>query len=182
MTDQTRELLSAVLADLAGVVGGISPSQLHDPTPCTDYDVAQLRDHVLRWLTTFADGFAGQPGSDQPETVAAAAGRMDQALRAGAASRPLRLGDSAMPGDMALSMILWEYQMHGWDLARATGQPWSPPAAAARESLDFAPGMLTDDYQGPGKAFAPRVPVPGTAPAFDRLLGLSGRDPAWEGA
>ena len=84
-----------------------------------------------------------------------------------------------MPGDMALSMILWEYQVHGWDLARATGQPWSPPAAAAEESLDFAPGMLTTDYQGEGKAFAPPVPVPETAPRLDRLLGLSGRDPAW---
>jgi uncharacterized protein (TIGR03086 family) len=106
---------------------------------------------------------------------------MAAALRDGAATRPMRLGDSAMPGDMALSMILWEYQVHGWDLARATGQPWSPPAAAAEESLEFAPGMLTDDYQGPGKAFAPRVPVPATAPALDRLLGLSGRDPAWPG-
>ena len=84
-----------------------------------------------------------------------------------------------MPGEMALSMILWEYQVHGWDLARATGQPWSPPAEAAEESLEFAPGMLTPDYQGDGKAFAPRVPVPASAPALDRLLGLSGRDPGW---
>ena len=89
---------------------------------------------------------------------------MAAALRGGAAGRPMRLGDSAMPGDMALSMILWEYQVHGWDLARATGQPWSPPAEAAEESLEFAPGMLTDDYQGAGKAFAPRVPVAATAP------------------
>ncbi len=190
--DQTRGLLTVVLTDLADVVGGIDERQLHDPTPCTDYDVAQLRDHVLGWLTTFADGFAdpdGQaprasagrlPGPGRPRAeVTAAADRMDQALRAGAASRPLRLGGSAMPGDMALGMILWEYQMHGWDLARATGQPWSPPDAAARESLGFAPGMLTGDYQGQGKAFAPRVTVPETAPAFDRLLGLSGRDPAW---
>jgi uncharacterized protein (TIGR03086 family) len=191
-TDQTRILLGDVLADLTDVVGGVSDAQLHDPTPCTDYEVVQLRDHVLGWLTTFADGFADpggqapragldgyQPPADPRAAVAAAAGRMDQALRAGAASRPLRLGDSAMPGEMALSMILWEYQMHGWDLARATGQPWSPPAAAAVESLSFAPGMLTGDYQGPGKAFAPRVSVPEAAPAFDRLLGLSGRDPAW---
>jgi uncharacterized protein (TIGR03086 family) len=193
MTDQTRELLSAVLADLAEVVGGISPAQLHDPTPCTDYDVAQLRDHVVGWLTTFAGGFAdpdgqapagpSRPTELEPEKeVTAAAGRMDQALRAGAASRPLRLGDSAMPGDLALGMILWEYQMHGWDLARATRQPWSSPAAAAEASLEFAPGMLTADYQGEGKAFAPRVPVPESAPAFDRLLGLSGRDPAWASA
>jgi len=192
-TDQTRGLLAAVLADLAGVVGGIAERQLHDATPCTDYDVAQLRDHVLGWLTTFAGGFADSGGqaprasldgyrapADPRAEVTAAAARMDQALRAGAAGRPLRLGDSAMPGEMALGMILWEYQMHGWDLARATGQPWSPPAAAAEESLSFAPGMLTADYQGQGKAFAPRVSVPDSAPAFDRLLGLSGRDPAWK--
>jgi uncharacterized protein (TIGR03086 family) len=194
-TDQTTGLLAAVLADLAQVVGGITDAQLHDPTPCTDYDVAQLRDHVLGWLTTFADGFA-DPGGQAPRAslagyqapadpaaeVRATAARMDQALRAGAASRPLRLGDSGMPGDMALAMILWEYQMHGWDLARATGQPWAPPGAAAAESLSFAPGMLTDDYQGDGKAFARRVPVAESAPAFDRLLGLSGRDPAWTAA
>jgi uncharacterized protein (TIGR03086 family) len=87
-----------------------------------------------------------------------------------------------MPGELALGMILWEYQMHGWDLARATGQAFSPPAAAAEESLGFAPGMLTDDYQGEGKPFAPRVDVPASAPPLDRLLGLSGRDPGWRPA
>jgi uncharacterized protein (TIGR03086 family) len=80
---------------------------------------------------------------------------------------------------MALSMIFWEYQVHGWDLARATDQPWSPPTAAAEESLAFAPGMLTSDYQGDGKAFGPRVRVPAAAAPLDRLLGLSGRDPGW---
>jgi len=107
---------------------------------------------------------------------------MEKALRDGAAARPLKLGGSAMPGELALGMILWEYQMHGWDLARATGQPWSPPQAAAEESLAFAPGMLGPGYQGNGKAFANPVPVPADAPAFDRLLGLSGRDPAWSPA
>jgi uncharacterized protein (TIGR03086 family) len=175
------------------MVGHITGEQLQDPTPCTELDVAKLRTHVLGWLTTFAAGFADPGGqaplealdgytvpADPAAEVRSASDRMAAALRGGgAAGRPMRLGTSAMPGDMALSMILWEYQVHGWDLARATGQPWSPPAEAAEESLEFAPGMLTDDYQGEGKAFAPRVPVPATAPALDRLLGLSGRDPAW---
>ena len=191
-TGQTTDLLAAVLTDLETVVGGIRPEQLHDPTPCTEYDVDQLREHVLGWLTTFASGFA-DPGGQAPQDslggyqvpadpaaeVQAAAGTLTGALRAGAAGRPLRLGSSAMPGEMALGMILWEYQVHGWDLARATGQPWSPPAAAAEESLGFAPGMLTEDYQGDGKAFARRVSVPASAPPLDRLLGLSGRDPGW---
>jgi uncharacterized protein (TIGR03086 family) len=190
--EKTTDLLAAVLADLAPVVGGITPGQLHDATPCSEYDVEQLREHVLGWLTTFAAGFADPDGQAPPASpsgytapadaaaeVRTAAGSLTRAIRGGAASRPLRLGDSAMPGDMALGMILWEYQVHGWDLARATGQHWSPPAAAAEESLRFAPAMLTDDYQGEGKPFARPVVVPGTAPALDRLLGLSGRDPGW---
>jgi uncharacterized protein (TIGR03086 family) len=196
-TSKTTDLLVAVLADLAPIVGGINDEQLHDPTPCTQYDVEQLRAHVLGWLTTFAAGFADPDGQaprasldgyQAPASAAAAASdvrtaadTLSRAIRGGAAGRPLRLGDSAMPGDMALGMILWEYQMHGWDLARATGQRWSPPAAAAEESLNFAPAMLTNDYQGDGKAFAKPVGVPGTAPPLDRLLGLSGRDPAWPG-
>ena len=190
--DTTTGLLAQVLDDLATVTGGVTPAQLPDPTPCTGFDVAQLRDHVVGWLETFAAGFADpggqaprasldgyQPPPDPAAAVRAAAATLTGALRRGAASRPLRLGDSAMPGELALGMILWEYQVHGWDLAVATGQVWSPPPAAAAESLAFAPGMLTPDYQGEGKPFAPPVPVPDTAPAFDRLLGLSGRDPGW---
>jgi hypothetical protein len=59
-----------------------------------------------------------------------------------------------MPGELALGKILWEYQMHGWDLAR--------------------------DSQGPGKLFADRVEVDAAAPPLDRLLARSGRDPRWQ--
>jgi len=193
-TSTTADLLEAVLADLALLVDAITNAQLHDPTPCTDYDVGQLQDHVLGWLNNFAAGFADPQGqapqatvqeyqtSDDPAAeVQAAAELLVQAVRDGAAARPLKLGDAAMPGEMALGMILWEYQVHGWDLARATGQPWHPPAAAAEQSLSFAPTMLTDDYQGEGKTFAPPVPVPEDAPPLDRLLGLSGRRPDWIG-
>jgi uncharacterized protein (TIGR03086 family) len=194
-TEKTTDLLVAVLDDLAPVVGGIAFEQLHDPTPCSEFDVAQLRDHVLGWLTNFAAGFADPDGrapmagidgysapADAAAAVRTAADVLARAVRGGAADRPLRLGDSAMPGDLALGMILWEYQVHGWDLARATGQRWSPPPAAAEESLAFAPGMLTDDYQGDGKAFGNRVGVPDEAPPLARLLGLSGRDPGWSAA
>ncbi len=175
-TDKTVDLLQAVLTHLALVVGGITEEQLHQPTPCTEFDVEQLRDHVLGWLTNFAAGFAHPHGqapsadiagyrapTDPAAQVEASADRLDRAIRAGGAARPLRLGESEMPGDMALGMILWEYQVHGWDLARATGQQWSPPVEAAEESL----------------AFANPVMVPEDAPPLDRLTGLSGRDPSW---
>ncbi len=188
----TADLLEAVLTDLAPVVGAITDDQLHDPTPCSNYDVRQLRDHVLGWLGNFAAGFADPQGQapqatveghrasvDPAAEVRAAAELLVQSVRGGAAVRPLKLGESGMPGEMALGMILWEYQVHGWDLARATGQPWNPPNAAAEQSLNFAPMMLTKDYQGEGKIFAAPVAVPKDAPPLDRLLGLSGRSPDW---
>jgi hypothetical protein len=61
-TDRTADLLAGVLQQLTSVVEGIRADQLHDPTPCTDYDVEQLRDHVVGWLSTFADGFADPQG------------------------------------------------------------------------------------------------------------------------
>lgn len=190
-TETTNEHLATVLADLETVVARIKPDQLRAATPCTDFDVAALQRHVVGWLTTFADGFAAPDGrassgiddyelpGDPAAAVRDAAFRLTNAVRDGAAARPLYLGESSMPGELALGMILWEYLVHGWDLARATGQPWAPPPAAAAESLEFAPGMLSPDYQGEGKAFGPRVPVPDDAPALDRLLALSGRDPNW---
>lgn len=189
-TNTTGQLLHHVLDDLATVIEGIDDQQLHDPTPCADYDVEALRNHVLSWLTSFAVGAADpdgrtpdvgsyRPSGEPAAEVYRAAEQFDQGLAAGAADRPLRIGENSMPGELALGMILWEYQVHGWDLACATGQPWTPPAEAAEQSLRFAPGMLTPDYQGPGKSFADPVPVPDDAPAFDRLLGLSGRYPDW---
>ncbi len=65
---ETADLLRAVLTDLAPLVGTIPPEQLHDATPCTEWDVEQLRNHTVGWLTLFAAGFAdanGQaPGAD----------------------------------------------------------------------------------------------------------------------
>lgn len=188
MTTQTQQQLSAVLSQLAGVLDGVDdPSR---PTPCTEYDVAALRAHTVGWLTAFTDGFEAADGQcSNPDAVQISgtggdqvrdlATRLDRALANGAAERPLRIGDAEMPGDLSLQMMLWEYQMHGWDLARATGQQWSPAEDGVVASLDFAPAMLTEDYQGEGKSFGPRVDVPADAPAIDRLAGLSGRDPNW---
>ncbi len=191
-TDTTADQLHTVLTDLAAVVENITPAQNSDPTPCAGWDVGALRTHVVGWLATFAGGFADSDGraprADLQEYIAPAgpaaeirrrADELDAALRAGAAQRPLQLGEAAMPGELALGMILWEYQVHGWDLATATGQSWDPPAAAARASLKFAPDMLTPDYQGEGKAFAPPVTPPTDATPVQRLVALSGRNPGW---
>ena len=178
-----------ILHALADILDGITDEQANAPTPCTQYAVADLRAHVVGWAVAFgaglqaADGRAADPitvpimGSGSAQ-VRGAGAAIVAGIASGGGDRDLILADGAgMPGAMALAMILWEYQVHGWDLAVATAQPWSPGAEALSDSIAFAEQMLTPDFQGVGKAFGPRVAVPTDAPALDRLLALSGRDP-----
>jgi uncharacterized protein (TIGR03086 family) len=192
--EQTRLHLRPVLADLADVAQMVTERQRSLPTPCTEYDVAALTGHVVGWLENFAAGFASAdgtcPSSDvsgvdvatnaAADRVRAASRTLDVAVRNGAADRPLTIAaQGGMPGEMALSMILGEYLVHGWDLARATGQSWSPAPEAADAARQFLAGMVTPEYRGPDGMFAHEVAVPEAAPALDRLVGFAGRDPGW---
>ena len=88
-----------------------------------------------------------------------------------------RAGGVDLPADMAGVVALDELVIHGWDLARATGQPpgYDGPG------LDAVHGMV-QQFRSSGieGLFGPPVPVPDDAPLLDRILGLAGRDPGWE--
>ncbi len=191
-----RDLLRPVLDDLAAVVAAIGDDDLGRPTPCRDYDVATLRDHVIGWVgffgTAFADpqrraerpdpdGFRATDAADDPaDVVRAAAERLDRALADGVLSGEVVLSQSRMNGPAALGMVLGEYVVHGWDLARATGRSWTPTEAAVATAHEFFAGVVVPEYRGPdGGFFDEEVPVTDDAPALDRLLGFAGRDPGW---
>jgi uncharacterized protein (TIGR03086 family) len=195
-TDTAGQLMAPVLADLATVVEGVTPAQFGDPTPCPDFDVATLRSHVIAWTTYLAaaledpDAKTPRPdpkaftAPDDPTEAAAvvrtSAASIASAVADGVADRSVLMVQSTMPGESILRMMLWEFLAHGSDLAKSTDQPWDPPEAAVTDSLAFAPNLLTDEYRGEGKDFGLVVPVPEDAPALDRLLGFSGRDPNWK--
>ena len=194
-SDTPGRLLAPVLADLEQLIAGTTKDQFDDPTPCTEFDVQTLRSHVLNWVTYFAaaltdpDGSTGRPDLatfTAPDDPAAAAGlvrdaaaKIAIAVQGGVAERPVLVVQATMPGAAVLRMALWEYVTHGSDLAKATAQPWNPPAAAVRDALAFGPTMLSDEYRGEGKSFGPRVPIADDAPALDQLLAFSGRHPHW---
>jgi uncharacterized protein (TIGR03086 family) len=90
-----------------------------------------------------------------------------------------RLGSpSDLPAAMIGGMVLGEIVVHGWDLARATGQHvrWDD------EPLEFLHDEVAKTAEmGRGMGvYGPAVPVPQTAPPLDRILGLTGRDPRWQ--
>ncbi len=179
MDDAQIDLLSGVLRQTEDVIVGVDPSQRHDPTPCADYDVGRLVDHVVGWARSFAASLSGAEPEGDPDDYRAggepaaefhaAAGAIIAAYRAGGAT------SEQLPSGIVVS----EFLTHGWDLARATGQEMAVDASAAEFALASARSMLLPEYRGPGKSFGPEIPVEDSAPAIERLVGFVGRDPGW---
>jgi uncharacterized protein (TIGR03086 family) len=88
-----------------------------------------------------------------------------------------RAGGIDMPGDVTALVALTEVVIHGWDLARATGQSYDTEDATADAVL---PHVSQIAAEGPVEGlFGPAVPIADDAPAFDRVIALSGREPGW---
>lgn len=87
------------------------------------------------------------------------------------------LGTAPMPADVVGPLLLAEFALHGWDLARAVGAPYDVPAGLG-EAVLAAITPLAELGRDSGW-YGPAVPVPADARAFDRALGLAGRDPGW---
>jgi uncharacterized protein (TIGR03086 family) len=83
-----------------------------------------------------------------------------------------------LSGAEAGAVAVDELVIHGWDLARATGQPYEPDPAALQLCHGLLLAAADDPSRGDG-IFGPVVPVPEDAPLLDRAVGLSGRDPGW---
>jgi uncharacterized protein (TIGR03086 family) len=78
------------------------------------------------------------------------------------------------------TIALTEVVIHGWDLARATGQPYDTDPRAVDAIL---PNVEQTAAEGPVEGlFGPAVPVADDAPVLERVIALSGRDPAWRAA
>lgn len=185
--------LNRAASALTEVVEGIEPGRLTAPTPCTEYAVRDLLNHLLFWGPSL-EGAARKeavppPASAESEVdltegdwktaVVEQANRTAQAWsQPGAWSGSTRMvGPSEMPASLIGGMVTIEFAVHAWDLAKATGQ--SP--SLDEDVLGFAFGeMAKIAEQGRAMgAFGPEVAVPDTAPLLDRLVALAGRNPGW---
>jgi uncharacterized protein (TIGR03086 family) len=78
-------------------------------------------------------------------------------------------------------VALDEVVLHGWDLARGTGQPFHCDLDSTAAVLAFTSESAKPEHAASREGlFGPVVPVPEDAPPFDRALGFAGRDPAWK--
>jgi len=178
------------------LVAGVRDEQLGSPTPCPDYTLGDLVEHVGGLALAFAwaarkswpDGAAGQsPSGDAARLPSDWRDRISADLRALAAAWQdpdawqgmTAAGGIDLPGEVAGIVALDELVVHGWDVARSSGQPY----VVADEHLGVVHGFVAQAQEqasggGPG-IFGPPVAVADDAPLLDRVIGLAGRDPGW---
>ena len=188
-TSTLLDQLSRSFETVGQLISQIQPEQWTASTPCTDWPVRRVVDHVVGMNLVFTAMLADQPPPPRDSLVAVANEDLDQAFRDSAAalqeafSQPgvldrtysSPLGEAT--GAERLQIRLYDLLAHGWDLARATRQPAHLPEDAAEQALTFARSQLTDDAR-PGR-FAPPQPIADQAPAPDRLAAFLGRRPDW---
>jgi uncharacterized protein (TIGR03086 family) len=191
---QLHEMMAKAGESAVEVARNVKPDQLDAPTPCPDWDVRGLVNHLMFW-SAFRSELAARkqnaPADDpvteetdftrDPEWAATLESRLAQVSAAwgepGATEGETGLAGGSMPASLIGTMMLGELVVHGWDLARATGQPLEVDDATAEAVYGMVATMAPQGREM--GAFGPEVEVPADAPPLDRLLGLSGRDPSW---
>lgn len=171
--DESLDLLARALDQTSAVLAAVDPSQLTDPTPCRDWDVAHLVGHLVgdpRNLLAMARGDEVD-WTAQPEPPRAG---WTEEFRRGADEllhHWRSLGDGAQPAQIDWQTA--EFAVHAWDLAQATG--WSAPLdpAVAERGLAFMTTALTPDNRD--AAFDAEQPAPAGAGAYERLAAFAGR-------
>lgn len=192
VTDRRRALVAAY-DHAADVVTGVRADQLAGPTPCPDYDVATLVDHLVgaAWRAVELGRGATPAGGEFPHVeLTDATGQLREAgaQAAGAWTDDRLAATTTMPwgetytGSTLVDMYLAELIAHAWDLAVATGQtPGCDPALAAA-ALAAAHVMLRPDYRdvmGVGNPFGAEQPAGEDATTLERFAAFMGRPLDW---
>lgn len=180
---------------LTRLVQGVRDDQLGEPTPCPDMTVGDLLDHIDGLSLAFTSAATKTPLEGGPQGPSADASRLGADWRTRIPTRLRSLanawrdetawegmtkaGGLDLPGEVAGIVALDEIVVHGWDLAVASGQEFTCDPELLTATYEFARQTAAENPNGTPGLFGPPVAVRDDAPLLDRVLGLTGRNPAW---
>jgi uncharacterized protein (TIGR03086 family) len=174
--------LEQTFTHTSGVLAGVQADQLDDPTPCREWTVRQLLEHMIGVVAGLGSAAAGKPPAefvlgadpaaqfDEAATAALAAWRTPGVLD-GIVDIPA----GSMPGHVVAGINLLDTATHTWDLATATGQPAELPEPVATAALEASEQIVSPEIRT-GR-FGPEQPVPAGASTTARLVAFLGRTP-----
>jgi uncharacterized protein (TIGR03086 family) len=180
----TDELDSAeaTLKVLQHVLHTIAADDMSRQTPCTEFDVTQLTDHLLNSVTVIGGAVDAElPRRDDSDSVerqiiAAARPALDAWHRHGLDGMVM-IGPNEAPAAVMAGVLSIEFLVHAWDYAMAVGRDVDATDSLAEYVLDLARGIITPEGRS-NVGFDQAVEVPAGASAMDQLIGFTGRDPA----
>lgn len=177
--------------EAARISAGVTPEQLSGGTPCPDYDTRTLVNHWVAYTGLGMElrakrqphpaDLATRDFTADPAWAAAYAGQLDRSVAAwadpAAWEGEIDLGGMAMPAAGIAGMLLLELVLHGWDVAKATGQEYRATDATAKLLLTVV-GEQAEMFRQ-YKGFGDPVTPPEGASELELAVALSGRDPYW---
>ncbi|OKI60980.1 TIGR03086 family metal-binding protein [Streptomyces sp. MJM1172] len=184
-------LLGAAAARTVPVVRTVREERLGDPTPCSGYDVRGLLEHLFDVMVNFEGLARKEPSAFEkeperlkgdPEWRDRFAGQADRLVAAWAepGAEEGTTGAMDQPARLVGTIMLLDLTVHGWDLARASGQRFTPDPAGV-EVLSGVIDRLAPFARGAGLFGEPK-PAAADASRFEVLLAATGRDPGWQPA
>jgi uncharacterized protein (TIGR03086 family) len=166
---------------LANVVGGITPDDLDRPTPCAEFTVRGVLEHMITGATMFAAAYRATtaPRPDLSDALGAFGPALNDLAGAmtapGALDRTVAAPFGEVPGETFARFVVLDGLVHGWDMATATGQPYDPPRELVAAADAFAHQAL--DGMRNGETFADAVEASAGATPIERLAAYTGRRP-----
>ena len=153
--------------------------KLDAPTPCDEWDVRTLMNHMLdtqRYFVGSARGEDVSPPSPNPPQLLG-----DDPVTDFEAARDNTLTTFGQDGVIdktgpSLGIAFSDLLLHSWDLAKATGEDSTMPEGLADASYGMIHGRLTDEQRK--GVFKPELAVPPDASMQAKLLAYTGRDPS----
>ncbi len=165
----------------AGVLANVSPDQFGAPTPCSEWTVQDLIEHVIggnEHVGLWASSPVEPP--DRPDDIVAAhrtAGAVAQQVFAepGGMTSTFNLPFGELPGQLFIGLRTTDVLTHAWDLAAATGQSTDIDPELATEQLAAARAFVGPQFRGPGKPFGEEQTCPAENAPADQLAAFLGR-------
>lgn len=172
--------LDVIVPILNKLVAGLDEADLASSTPCDEFDVRGVLQHMVGGATMFAAAFRGTtPGAPPDGDVVAAfpvaMADLGAAINSpGALERTIDAPFGQVPGETFARFVALDGLVHGWDIATATGQPYDPPADVVAAVDAFARQAIADGMRD-GQTFKAAVEPPAGVPPVARIAAFTGR-------